>query len=125
MVVASRTAAARIATASSRRRRQSRGAGGTGPRGGTRESPGYSHSMATTDEAVLRYIGLRGRSHEEVAERFPGFDMVRLIRAHLVTVISDDRADTEAHVLDAFAVRYALTPRGIAAIGVADFAPDF
>lgn len=81
--------------------------------------------MATTDEAVLRYIGRSGRSHEDVAERFPGFDVARLIRAHLVTVISEDRADTEAHVLEAFAVRYALTPRGTAAIGADDFVPDF
>ena len=81
--------------------------------------------MATTDEAVLRYIGLGGRSHEDVAERFPGFDVARLIRAHLVTVISDERADTEAHILDASVMRYVLTPRGTAAIGAADSAPIF
>jgi hypothetical protein len=81
--------------------------------------------MMTTDEAVLTYIGLEGRSHEDVAKRFPGFDVARLIRAHLVTVISGERADTEAHILDAFGMRYVLTPRGTAAIGTSARAPDF
>jgi hypothetical protein len=81
--------------------------------------------MPTTDEAVLTYIGLGGRSHEDVAERFPGFDVARLIRAHLVTVISGERADTEGHILDAFGMQYVLTPRGRAAISIADPTPDF
>jgi|RhiMethySRZTD1v2_1073278.scaffolds.fasta_scaffold690094_1 hypothetical protein len=79
---------------------------------------GYSHSMATTDEAVLAYIGLGGRSHEEIAERFPGFEVARLVRAHLVMLVLDEHHETEAHVLDARGLRYALTTRGASALGV-------
>jgi hypothetical protein len=74
--------------------------------------------MATTDEAVLTYIGRSGRSHEEVAERFPGFEMTRLIRAHLVALALDEKHETEAHLLDAHRMRYVLTTRGASAVGV-------
>jgi hypothetical protein len=76
--------------------------------------------MPTTDEAVLAYIGLGGRSHEEIAERFPGFEMTRLVRAHLVTLMLDEDHETEAHVLDARRLRYVLTSRGASALGVSE-----
>ena len=79
--------------------------------------------MPTTDEVVLAYIGLHGTSREDIADRFPGFDMTRLVRAHLVKVISNEPGETEAHVLDAFGMRYVLTPRGAEALGVADRPP--
>jgi hypothetical protein len=49
--------------------------------------------------------------------------MTRLVRAHLVKVISDEPGETEAHVLDAFGMRYVLTARGAEALGVADRLP--
>jgi hypothetical protein len=74
--------------------------------------------MPTTDEAMLAYIGLGGRSHHEIAQRFPGFDMTRLVRAHLVTLRLDEQHETEAHVLDAHRMRYVLALRGASALGV-------
>lgn len=80
--------------------------------------------MPTTDEAVLAYIGLLGRSHQAVAQRFPGFDMTRLVRAQLARAIPGEHAETEAHNLDASDVRYVLTPRGLEALGMSDRAGD-
>ena len=80
--------------------------------------------MPTTDEEVLAYIGLRGRTHRAVAERFPGFDMTRLVRAQLARAIPGERAETEAHALDASDARYVLTPRGAEALGMSDRAGD-
>ena len=77
--------------------------------------------MATTDEVVLAYIGSRGRTRDAVTERFPGFDMTRLIRAHLVEVTSGEPEETEAHLFDPTEpeMRYVLTPRGAEAVGIA------
>ena len=72
--------------------------------------------MPTIDEAVLEYIGLRGKLQQDVLGRFPGFDVARLVRAQLVT-LADHRGDAQAHVLDASRMRYVLTRRGAAAIG--------
>ena len=79
--------------------------------------------MATTDEAVLGYIGLGGRSHGEIAERFPGFEMTRLVRAHPVMLALDEHHETEAHVLDTRRLRYVLTARGASALGVSESRP--
>ena len=75
----------------------------------------------TTDEEVLAYIGGSGKSNEELAQRFPGFDMARLVRAQLVDAVSSETSsDTEAHALDATvaALRYVLTSRGAEALGM-------
>jgi hypothetical protein len=73
--------------------------------------------MATLDEAVLAYIGAAGKTSAELEERFPGFDIVRLVRAQLITHVPAARAETEAHMLDE-EVRFVLTRRGAAAIGI-------
>lgn len=72
--------------------------------------------MASTDEAVLRFIGRDGASVAALAERFPEFDVERLVRAHLVEASVD--AETEAHCIRASTVRYVLTPRGAEAVGL-------
>jgi hypothetical protein len=79
-----------------------------------------SRRVPTTDEAVLTYIGRRGRSPAAVAQRFPDFDLTRLVRAQLVELTGGDAAETEAHVHDAAdtRLRYVLTRRGAAAIGL-------
>ncbi len=75
--------------------------------------------MTTADEAVLRFIGRGGRSLEAVAERFPAFDVTRLVRAHLVGVAPPELADTLAHAHElSVQVRYVLTPRGEQAVGI-------
>jgi hypothetical protein len=76
--------------------------------------------MTTTDEAVLAFIGPDGSSPEAVAERFPGFDVMRLVRAQLVDLALHAPAETVAHVDEPSLgeMRYVLTPRGAEAVGV-------
>jgi hypothetical protein len=76
--------------------------------------------MTTTDEAVLAFIGLDGRSPEAVGERFPGFDVMRLVRAQLVDLVLHAPAETVAHVDEPSLgeMRYVLTARGAEAVGV-------
>jgi hypothetical protein len=80
--------------------------------------------MATTDEAVLMFIGRGGCSPGAIAERFPGFDVMRLVRAHLVDVALVDDADAVGHVQRGDGdpvlgeMRCVLTDRGAAAVGL-------
>jgi hypothetical protein len=76
--------------------------------------------MTTADEAVLKFIGREGRSPEAVSERFPAFDVMRLVRAQLVAVEPPEVVDTSAHVHEPSLsqVRYVLTPRGEQAVGI-------
>ncbi len=77
--------------------------------------------MTTTDEAVLEFIGRDGQAPEAVARRFPGFDMMRLVRAHLVDIALNEPAETVAHghEISLGEMRYVLTSRGADAIGIA------
>jgi hypothetical protein len=74
----------------------------------------------TTDESVLAFIGRSGRSATAVGERFPGFDVMRLVRAHLVDLDYAEPSETVAHVHEMALgeMRYVLTDRGAAAIGL-------
>ena len=75
----------------------------------------------TTDESVLAFIGRAGRSSAAVAERFPGFDVMRLVRAHLVDIAYVEPSETVAHHLHELSLgemRYVLTDRGATAIGL-------
>jgi hypothetical protein len=72
--------------------------------------------MTSTDQAVLEFIGLEGRSHSELEETFPGFDVMRLIRARLIEAVLHEHAETEAHARRHD--RYVLTTRGAAAAGI-------
>jgi len=71
----------------------------------------------TTDESVLAFIGRSGRSTAAVAERFPGFDVMRLVRAQLVDIAYAEPGETVAHLqeLELGEMRYVLTDRGAAA----------
>jgi len=74
--------------------------------------------MATLDESVLEYIGAEGRTPAAVGDRFPGFDMMRLVRAQLVDFVLAE-SDTVGHAAEPVLgeMRYVLTERGRAAIG--------
>ena len=74
----------------------------------------------TTDESVLAFIGRAGRSSAAVAERFPGFDIMRLVRAQLVDIAYIEPSETVAHLheLPLGEMRYVLTDRGATAIGL-------
>jgi hypothetical protein len=74
----------------------------------------------TTDESVLDFIGRSGRTSAAVAERFPGFDVMRLVRAHLVDIAYVEAGEAVAHLqeLELGEMRYVLTDRGADAIGL-------
>lgn len=74
--------------------------------------------MTTADERILEYIGRDGRGIDEVAAHFPGFKMMRLIRADLVDVCVAGPHEIEAHLHIEGALHYVLTPRGAAAVGI-------
>jgi len=77
--------------------------------------------MTTTDESVLAFVGRVGRTPLALAERFPGFDMMRLVRAQLVDLALVE-ADTVGHVSETASgeMRYVLTERGAVAAGLGD-----
>ena len=75
--------------------------------------------MSTPDEDVLTFIGRQGKTAQAISARFPEFDMLRLVRAGLVTERSIE-PETLAHGhMSAHVVRhYALTERGAVAVGI-------
>jgi hypothetical protein len=76
--------------------------------------------MPFDDREVLEFVGQKGKSPEEISERFPGFEMQRLIRAGLVEESRTDIAETQAHgnMPPQFALLYMLTERGAKAVGI-------
>jgi hypothetical protein len=76
--------------------------------------------MTTTDEAVLEFIGRKGRSSQALSDRFPGFDVTRLVRARLVEISTHPTAETVAHVHESSSgqVCFMLTARGSEVVGI-------
>ena len=75
--------------------------------------------MFTEDEDVLEFIGRQGRTSDAISERFPEFEMLRLVRAGLVEM-RENEPDTEAHAhTSPQLTRYTLTERGAIAVGTA------
>jgi hypothetical protein len=76
--------------------------------------------MEDADREVLEFIGDQGKTAEQVSERFPAFDLERLVRAELARprrtnpVKSQSRRATpsDEHTF------YVLTARGAEAIGL-------
>ena len=79
--------------------------------------------MTSDDESVLVYIGCEGKTPTAVAEQYPGFDVMRLVRADLVDVALVE-PETVAHADEATLgeLRYVLTNRGAAAVGLEEIA---
>jgi hypothetical protein len=77
--------------------------------------------MMSDDESVLAYIGHEGKTPAAVAERYPGFDVMRLVRADLVDVAQVE-PETVAHADEPALgeMRYVLTNRGAAAVGLGE-----
>jgi len=77
--------------------------------------------MTSDDESVLEYIGREGKTPAALAERYPGFDVMRLVRADLVDVALVE-PETVAHAdeLTLGEMRYVLTTRGAAAVGLSE-----
>lgn len=76
--------------------------------------------MTGEDRDVLELLGQKGKSPEEIGERFPGFDMLRLVRAGLVEEQHIELAETQAHgdMSPSFIRHYMLTERGARAVGI-------
>ena len=81
----------------------------------------YRGPMDEVDREVLEFIGDEGKTAEQVSDRFPAFDLERLVRAELARprrtnpVKAQSRQTQPAHE-HAF---YVLTSRGAEAIGLA------
>jgi hypothetical protein len=73
--------------------------------------------MSDDDRVVLEFLGGTGKSSAEILERFPDFDVRRLIRAGLVEEQRFELAETQAHALVSTA-QYVLTVRGASAVGI-------
>jgi hypothetical protein len=68
------------------------------------------------DRSVLEFIGSDGKTFEQIEERFPTFDVLRVIRAGLVEISRvETPGDVTAHGFEDW---YVLTDRGAAAVGV-------
>ena len=76
--------------------------------------------MSVDDRDVLEFLGEQGKSPHAVEERFPAFDMFRLVRASLVEEQRFEFAETQAHAdMSPTVIRHwMLTERGAAAVGI-------
>ncbi len=83
----------------------------------------YRGPMEEGDREVLEFIGDQGKTAEQVSDRFPAFDLDRLVRAELarprrsnpVTAQSRHMQSAPEHTF------YVLTSRGAEAIGLAPY----
>ena len=67
------------------------------------------------DRDVLEFIGAEGKTFEELEERFPTFDLLRVIRPGLVEM---SRTQSGNGAMNRFEDRYVLTELGASAVGV-------
>ena len=76
--------------------------------------------MEDADRNVLEFIGDEGKTAEQVADRFPAFDLERLVRAELARPRRTEPHKTQSRrappALDP--TFYVLTSRGAEAIGL-------
>jgi hypothetical protein len=76
--------------------------------------------MEDADREVLEFIGDQGKTAEEVAERFPAFDLERLVRAELARPRRTNPVQTQSRRATPAPdpTFYLLTSRGAEAIGL-------
>jgi hypothetical protein len=72
--------------------------------------------MEDADRAVLEFIGDQGKTAEQVADRFPTFDVEGLVRAELVRPRRTTQSRRAPSAPDP--TFYVLTSRGAEAIGL-------
>ena len=76
--------------------------------------------MDDADRDVLAFIGDEGKTAEQVADRFPGFDLERLVRAELARPRRTNPHKSQRRAASApDPTFYVLTSRGAEAIGLA------
>jgi len=74
--------------------------------------------MPAEDHEVLEFVGGEGKSPEEISERFPAFNFLRLVHAGFVEEQDIEVAETQAHGSPQLIRRYVLTARGAEAVGI-------
>jgi hypothetical protein len=77
--------------------------------------------MEDADREVLEFIGDQGKTAEQVSDRFPAFDLERLVRAELARPRRTNPVKSQSrHTLPADEhTFYVLTSRGAEALGLA------
>jgi len=76
----------------------------------------YCGRMEDVDRDVLEFIGDEGKTAEQVADRFPAFDLERLVRAELARPRRTTQSRRAPGTPDP--TFYVLTSRGAEAIGL-------
>jgi hypothetical protein len=78
--------------------------------------------MEDADRDMLEFIGDQGKTAEQVADRFPAFDVELLVRAELVRPRRTNAGKTQSRRAPSLApdhlTFYVLTSRGAEAIGL-------
>jgi hypothetical protein len=76
--------------------------------------------MEDADRDVLEFIGDEGKTAQQVADRFPAFELERLVRAELVRPHRTQRRKTQTRPAPPTPdpTFYVLTSRGAEAIGL-------
>ena len=77
--------------------------------------------MEEADREVLEFIGDQGKTAEQVSDRFPAFDLDRLVRAELARPRRTSPVKTQSRRAPPSApdpTFYVLTSRGAEAIGL-------
>ena len=79
--------------------------------------------MEDADRDVLEFVGDQGKTAGEVVERFPAFDLERLVRAELLRPRRTNPVKTQSRraAPATEATFYVLTSRGAEAIGLAPY----
>ena len=76
--------------------------------------------MEEADREVLEFIGDQGKTAEQVSDRFPAFDLDRLVRAELARRRRSNPITAQSpHTPADEHTFYVLTSRGAEAIGLA------
>ena len=79
--------------------------------------------MEDADRDVLEFVGDQGKTPDQVAERFPAFDLEHLVRAELIRAHRTNPVKTQSRPTEPAPdpTLYVLTSRGAEAIGLDPF----
>ena len=82
----------------------------------------YRGLLEEADREVLKFIGDQGKTAEQVSDRFPAFDLERLVRAELARPRRTNPVKSQSrHTPADEHTFYVLTSRGAEAIGLAPY----
>ena len=82
----------------------------------------YDPRVEDNDREALTFIGDEGKTAEQVSDRFPAFDLERLVRAELARPRRTNPVKSQSrHTPADEHTFYVLTSRGAEAIGLAPY----